>query len=137
MSELKFTRKNNEEYKTTSINIENAIIPIKEEDYQIMDIEKTKFGYKKANIKIINEDLINKLKSWETNKLKSWETEINEYLKNEVGTGSVTVLYGIRIYPKVSTMLGQKEEKHHIKISGVWINENNKPFVQLWYVHHS
>ena len=129
MSELKFSRVNNEQYNTISINIENAIIPIKEEDYQIMDIEKTKFGYKKANIKIINEDLINKL--------KSWETEINEYLKNEVGTGSVTVLYGIRIYPKVSTMLGQKEEKHHIKISGVWINENNKPFVQLWYVHHS
>ena len=129
MSELKFSRENNEKYNTVSINIENAIIPIKEEDYQIMDIEKTKFGYKKANIKIINEDLI-------INKLKSWETEINEYLKNE-GIEPVTILYGIRIYPKVSSMLGQKEEKHHIKISGVWINENNKPFVQLWYVHHS
>ena len=129
MSELKFTRVNNEQYNTVSINIENALIPIKEEDYQIMDIEKTKFGYKKANIKIINEDLI-------INKLKSWETEINEYLKNE-GIEPVTILYGIRIYPKVSTMVGQEEEKHHIKISGVWINENNKPFVQLWYVHHS
>ena len=129
MSELKFSRVNNEQYNTISINIENAIIPIKEEDYQIMDIEKTKFGYEKANIKIINEDLI-------INKLKSWETEINEYLKNE-GIEPVTILYGIRIYPKVSSMLGQEEEKHHIKISGVWINENNKPFVQLWYVHHS
>ena len=130
MSELKFSRENNEKYNTVSINIENALIPIKKEDYQIMDMSKTKFGYKKANIKIINEDLI-------INKLKSWETEINEYLKNEVGTGSVTVLYGIRIYPKVSTMLGQEEEKHHIKISGVWINEQNKPFVQLWYVRHT
>ena len=129
MSELKFSRENNEKYNTISINIENAIIPIKEEDYQIMDIEKTKFGYKKANIKIINEDLI-------INKLKSWETEINEYLKNE-GIEPVTILYGIRIYPKVSTMLGQEKEKHHIKISGVWINENNKPFVQLWYVRHT
>ena len=128
MSELKFTRVNNEEYKTISINIENALIEIIEDDYQIMDMGKTKFGYKKANIKIINEDLINKL--------KSWETEINEYLKNE-GIEPVTILYGIRIYPKVSSMLGQKEGKHHIKISGVWINENNKPFVQLWYVHHS
>ena len=129
MSELKFSRENNEKYNTISINIENAIIPIKEEDYQIMDIEKTKFGYKKANIKIINEDLI-------INKLKSWETEINEYLKNE-GIEPVTILYGIRIYPKVSTMFGQEKEKHHIKISGVWINENNKPFVQLWYVRHT
>ena len=129
MSELKFSRENNEKYNTVSINIKNAIIPIKEEDYQIMDIEKTKFGYKKANIKIINEDLI-------INKLKSWETEINEYLKNE-GIEPVTILYGIRIYPKVSTMFGQEKEKHHIKISGVWINENNKPFEQLWYVRHS
>ena len=129
MSELKFTRVNNEQYNTVSINIENALIEIIEDDYQIMDMRKTKFGYKKANIKIINEDLINKL--------KSWETEINEYLKNEVGTNPVTVLYGNRIYPKVSSMIGQEKEEHHIKISGVWINENNKPFIQLYYVDHS
>ena len=126
MSELKFTRVNNEEYNTVSINIENAIIEIVEDDYQIMDRSKTKFGYNKANIQIKNEDLINKL--------KSWETEINEYLKNEVGTGSVTILYGNMIYPKVSGLIGQEKEEHHIKIKSVWINENNKPFVQLWHV---
>ena len=129
MSELKFTRVNNEEYNTVSINIENAIIEIKEEDYQIEDIVKTKFRYNKANIKIFNDDLINKL--------KSWETEINEYLKNEVGTNAVTILYGNMIYPKVSTLIGQKKEEHHIKIKSVWINEQNKPFVQLYYVHHT
>ena len=129
MSELKFTRVNNEEYNTVSINIENAIIEIVEEDYHIMDRSKTKFGYNKANIQIKNEDLINKL--------KSWETEINEYLKNEVGTGSVTILYGNRIYPKVSGLIGQEKEEHHIKIKSVWINENNKPFVQLWHVWHT
>ena len=112
-----------------SINIENAIIEIVEDDYQIMDRSKTKFGYIKANIQIKNEDLINKL--------KSWETEINEYLKNEVGTGSVTILYGNRIYPKVSGLIGQEKEEHHIKLKSVWINENNKPFVQLWHVRHS
>ena len=83
MSELKFSRENNEKYNTVSINIENALIPIKKEDYQIMDMSKTKFGYKKANIKIINEDLINKL--------KSWETQINDYLKSE-GIEPVTIL---------------------------------------------
>ena len=128
MTNLKFTRVNNEEYNTVSINIENAIIPIKEEDYQIMDMSKTKFGYIKANIKIINEDLINKL--------KSWETEINEYLKNEVGTGAVTILYGNRIYPKVSDLIGQEKNEQHIKIKSVWINEKNKPFIQLWHVRH-
>ena len=41
MSELKFTRVNNEQYNTVSINIENAIIQIKEdEEYNIIDIKK-------------------------------------------------------------------------------------------------
>ena len=129
MSKLKFSRVNNEEYNTVSINIENAIMEIVEDDYRIMNRSKTKFGYIKADIQIKNEDLINKL--------KSWETEINEYLKNEVGTNAVTILYGNRIYPKVSSLIGQKKEEHHIKIKSVWINENNKPFVQLYYIHHT
>ena len=129
MSELKFTRVNNEEYNTVSINIENAFIEIKEDDYQIMDRSKTKFGYTKAIIQIKNDNLINKL--------KSWETEINEYLKNEVGTGSVTILYGNRVYPKDSGLIGQEKEERHIKIKSVWIDEKNKPFVQLYYVHNT
>ena len=41
MSELKFTRVNNEQYNTVSIKIENAFIQIKEDvDYNIIDIEK-------------------------------------------------------------------------------------------------
>ena len=129
MSELKFTRVNNEEYNTVSINIENAFIEIKKEDYHILVRSKTKFGYIKANIQIINDDL--------KDKLKSWETEINEYLKNEVGTKAVTILYGNMIYPKVSGLIGQEKEEHHIKIKSVWIDEKNKPFVQLYYVHHT
>ena len=129
MGELKFTRVNNKEYNTVSINIENAIIDIVEEDYQIIDSTKTKFGCIKENMHIKNDNLINKL--------KSWETEINEYLKNEVGTGSVTILYGNRIYPKFSCLIGQEKEEHYIKIKSVWINENNKPFVQLWHIHNT
>ena len=129
MSELKFNRVNNEEYKTVSINIENAIMEIVEDDYHIFDIHKTKYGYRKGNIRINNEDLIDNL--------KIWEVQINEYLKNEVGTGVITILYGNRIYPKVSTLLGQENKKHHINIKSVWIDEKNKPFVQLWYVKHT
>ena len=129
MSELKFSRVNNEQYNTVSINIENAFIEIKKDDYHIMNESKNKFGYIKADIQIYNDDL--------KNKLKSWETEINEYLKNEVGTNAVTILYGNMIYPKVSGLIGQKKEERHIKIKSIWINENNKPFVQLCYVHHT
>ena len=127
MGELKFTRVNNEKYNTTTINIENAIIEIAKDDYNISNMGKTKFGYTKANIQIFNDEL--------KNKLKSWETEINEYLKNEVGTRLVTILYGNMIYPKVSGLMWQEKEERYIKIKSVWINENNKPFVQLWYVH--
>ena len=129
MSELKFNRVNNEEYKTTSVFVENAIMEIVEDDYFIFDIYKTKYGYRKGNIRINNEDLIDNL--------KIWEVQINEYLKNEVGTGAITILYGNRIYPKVSTLIGQEKEEHHIKIKSIWINENNKPFVQLYYVHNT
>ena len=129
MGELKFTRVNNEKYNTVSINIENAIIEIVEEDYNILNRAKTKFGYTKANIQIFNDEL--------KNKLKSWETEINEYLKNEVGTRPVTILYSNSIYPKVSGLTWQEKEERYIKIKSVWINENNKPFVQLWYEHNT
>ena len=121
MSELKFSRVNYEEYNTVSVKVENAIIDIREEDYQIIDRSKTKFGYTKANIRILNNDLMDKL--------KLWEVQINDYLKCEVGAEAVTVLYGNRIYPKVSDLVGQGKEEHHIKIKSIWINENNKPFI--------
>ena len=129
MSELNFYCVDNEEYKTKSVYVEDAIINIKEEDYKIINRTKTKFGYVKANIKILNDDL--------KNKLKIWEEQINEYLKNEVGTGAITILYGNRIYPKVSGLIGQDKEEIQFKIKSIWINENNKPFVQLYYVHNS
>ena len=128
MSELKFNRVNNEEYNTVSVDIENAIIEIKEGDNVIMDATRTKFGYTKANIKIKNDDIINKL--------KTWEEKINEHLKNEVGTEAVTILYGNRIYPKVSALIGQDKEEHHIKIRSIWINDKNKPFTQLYLIHN-
>ena len=129
MSELKFYCVDNEEYKTKSVFVENAIIDIKEEDYIITNRTKTKFGYTKADIRILKNDL--------KNKLKIWEEEINEYLKNEVGTGAITILYGNQIYPKVSGLIGQDKEEFQFKIKSIWINENNKPFVQLYYIHNS
>ena len=129
MSELKFTREDNKEYNTVSIKIENAHIQIKEDDdFIITNTEHTKYGYRKVTIRIINEDL--------KDKLKSWETEINDYLKSEVGTGPLTILYGNRVYGRFSTLLGQEQKTHHIKISGIWVSEKNKPFIQLWYVLH-
>ena len=124
MGELKFTRVN-----TVSINIENAFIEIAKDDCHIIKRTKTKFGYVTAVIQIKNDAL--------KDKLKSWETEINEYLKNEVGTGPVTILYCNSIYPKDVGLIGQKKEEHYIKIECVWIDEKNKPFIQFWHVWKS
>ena len=129
MTNLKFTRVDNKEYKTISVFVENAIIDIKKEDFQIIDRTKTKFGYTKANIMIFNDDL--------KDKLKLWEVQINDYLKCEVGTGAVTLLYGNRVYPMVLGLIGQDKEELQFKIKSIWINENNKPFVQLYYIHHT
>ena len=129
MSELKFNCVNNEEYKTTSVFVENAIIDIKEEDYKVTNRILNKYEQTKVDMVILNKEI--------KSKLKIWEEQINEYLKNEMGTEAITILYGNQIYPKTSELLGQEKEEHHIKIKSIWINENNKPFVQLWYVHHT
>ena len=127
MSELKFNRVNNEKYNTISVNIENAIIDIKQEDYYTIKTQKTKFGYIKSEIIITNNEI--------KNKLKIWEEQINEYLKNEIGTEAITILYGNRVYPKLSALIGQNRREQHISIRSVWINEKNKPFAQLWHVN--
>ena len=127
MGELKFTRVNNEECNTTTINIENAFIEIAKDDYNILNMGKTKFGYYTAILQIVNVEL--------KNKLKSWETEINEYLKNEVGTRPVDIIDSWSIYPKVLDLIWQKKDERYIKIKSVLINERNFPSVELWYVH--
>ena len=129
MGELKFTRTNNEECNTTTINIENAFIEIAKDDYNILNRGKTKLGEYIAILQIVNGEL--------KNKLKSWETEINEYLKNEVGTGPVDIIDSWSICPKVSGLMLQKKEERYIKIKSVWINERNFPSVELWYVHNT
>ena len=127
MSELKFNRVNNEKYNTISVNIENAIINIKQEDYYTIKTQKTKYDYIKSTILITNDEI--------KNKLKIWEEQINEYLKNEIGTEAITILYGNKAYPKLLALIGQNRREQHIKIRSVWINEKNKPFAQLWHVN--
>ena len=51
MSELKFSRVNNEEYNTVSINIENAIIDIKNGDYYTLETQKNKIRIYKIDYK--------------------------------------------------------------------------------------
>ena len=122
MSELKFNRVNNDKYNTVSINIEHAFLTLKE-NCEILKIEKTKWQYRKTVIQLNQPDLC------ET--IKLWETQINDYLKGE-GISPITILYNKRIYPKTLLHVVKKGKVNYIKLKGIWVNESNKPFLQLW-----
>ena len=121
MNELKFNRINNDKYNTISINIENAFLTLR--DCEILKIEKTKYHYRKTVIQLNQPDLYEKI--------KLWETQINDYLKSE-GIGLITILYNKKIYPKTLLYVIKKGKVNYIKLKGIWVNENNKPFPQLW-----
>ena len=122
MNELKFNRVNNDKYNTVSINIEHAFLTLKE-NCEILKIEKTKWYYKKTVIQLNQPDLC------ET--IKLWETQINDYLKGE-GIRSITILYDKKIYPKTLLHVVKKGKVNYIKLKGIWVNDSNKPFLQLW-----
>ena len=61
--------------------------------------------------------------------MKLWETQINEYLKSE-DIPPITIVYGDKIYPK--TIIYNPNEASIIKIKSVWVDNENKPFLQLW-----
>ena len=122
MSELKFNRVNNEKYNTVSINIEHAFLTLKE-NCEILKIEKTKWYYRKTVIQLNQPDLC------ET--IKLWETQINDYLKGE-GISPITILYGKKIYTKTLLYAVKKGKVNYIKLKGIWVNDSNKPFLQLW-----
>ena len=122
MSELKFNRVNNEKYNTVFINIEHAFLTLKG-NCEILKIEKTKWHYRKTVIQLNQPDLC------ET--IKLWETQINDYLKGE-GISPITILYSKKIYPKTLLYAVKKGKVNYIKLKGIWVNDSNKPFLQLW-----
>ena len=61
--------------------------------------------------------------------MKVWEVQINDYLKGE-GIPPIKILYGNKIYPK--TIIHNPTDASIIKIKSVWVNNENKPFLQLW-----
>ena len=122
MSELKFNRVNHEKHNTTSIYIENGSLTLKE-NFEIDKVEKTKWKFQKVTLKLTDQDLIEKI--------KSWETEINEHLKSE-GVGPLTIIYGNKIYLKISLTTSTKKKSYNLNFRSIWINKENKPFIQHW-----
>ena len=125
MYELKFSRVDNGKYNSKSITIEKGLLMLKE-NYEILMIEKTKCYYKKAVVQLNNPDLLERI--------KQLETQINGYLDRKY-IEPVTLLYGNKIYPKTLLNCTKKKRNNfinYIKLKSIWINDKNKPFIQLW-----
>ena len=121
MSELKFSRKDNEKYGTLSITITQGVLPLKG-NFEIIENARTKWNYRKAVIQLTPDQC-------ET--IEKWETQINEYLKKQ-NVDPVKFLYGNRIYPR--THYNKRDARHSMRIRalGIWVNYQNKPYLQYW-----
>ena len=117
---LKFDRVYYKKNNTSKIKIKNGTLVLNE-DCEIVKIDKMEYDYQKAVVELDDQDLYDLM--------SGWEDQINKYLEDQKVT-PVTILYDNRIYPK--TYLDNSSNASIIKIKGVWINEENKPFLQLW-----
>ena len=104
----------------SKIKIKNGTLVLNE-DCEIVKIDKTEYDYQKAVVELDDQVLYNLM--------SGWEDRVNKYLE-EQGLTSVTILYDNKVYPK--TYLDNPSNASVIKIKGVWINDENKPFLQLW-----
>ena len=121
MSEtLKFNRIYYKKHNTSKIKIKNGTLVLNE-DCDIVKIDKTEYDYQKAVVELDDQDLYDLM--------SGWENQINKYLEDQKVT-PITILYDNKVYPKVC--LDNLSNASVIKIKGVWINDENKPFLQLW-----
>ena len=121
MSEtLKFNRVYYKKNNTSKIKIKNGTLVLNE-DCEIVKIDKTEYDYKRAVVELDDQVLYDLM--------SGWEDQINKYLEDQKVT-PLTILYDNKVYPK--TYLDNPSNASVIKIKGVWINDENKPFLQLW-----
>ena len=117
---LKFNRVYFKKNNTSKIKIKNGTLVLNE-DCEIVKIDKTEYYYQKAAVELDDQALYNLM--------SEWEDRVNKYLEEQELT-PVTILYDNKVYPK--TYLDNPSNASVIKIKGVWINNENKPFLQLW-----
>ena len=117
---LKFNRVYYKKHNTSKIKIKNGILVLNE-DCEIVKIDKTEYNYQKAVVELNDQDLYDLM--------SGWENQINKYLEDQKVT-PITILYDNKVYPK--TCLDNPSNASVIKIKGVWIDDENKPFLQLW-----
>ena len=114
---MDFRREDYRKYGTCSIIIKNVLFSLK--GCEVFNIEETKYGYKKATVKLSPEMI---------GKMKKVEKDVNEVL-DESGFDKVTIVYGNRVYAKMKSFTTRPNT---LKLQSVYINNHNKSFVQMW-----
>ena len=117
---LKFNRVYFKKHNASKIKIKNGTLVLNK-DCKIVKIDKTEYDYQKAVVELDDQALYDLM--------SEWEDRVNKYLEEQELT-PVTILYDNKVYPK--TYLDDSSKASVIKIKGVWINNENKPFLQLW-----
>ena len=89
----------------------------------ILDFVRTKYGDRKANVRLQSSGLVDFF--------KKWETLINGGLEI-MGFPTVTLLWGNRMYPKTKLTHPIRPESKEFILKSVFINKKSKAYQQLW-----
>ena len=118
---IAFNRVDHPKYNTASIYIKNVEFSLK--GCEILNIDDTKYGYQKTVVELSKQMI---------EKMMEIEEEVNKYLKDQ-GLDTIKLVYRNKIYAKKKTSTSKKHLEQ-IKLKSVYLNNENKPSVQLWVV---
>ena len=117
---MEINRIDYESYNTSSIKTNNVTLDL--DDYNIIEINDTKYDYEKVALELSKEKL---------KETKEYETELNEYFTKK-GFNRVALLYGKMIYAN-TTKSTPRDQLKQIRLKGVFIyNDTQKLYVQFW-----
>ena len=116
MSKLEFHRIEYKKFNTCTIVIAGGASLILG-NCDILQEDKTDYGYQKAVLKLPSEKAIKMIKI---------EEEVNKHLEKE-GLSHIKLVYGNRVYPKIKI-----DSPKILLLKGVWINAEKKQYPLLW-----
>ena len=116
---MEINREDNSKYGTITFRIKGAAFNL--EGCEILDVEKTKYGYRKVVVKLSEKRI---------DKMKDIEEEVNDVLTYH-GFGPLKLVYGNKVYAKMGLSTARKHVDY-IKLRGVFVNNEGKSFAQLW-----
>ena len=116
-----------EQHGTTSIHILREDLNTKpwEKYCTIDDFVKTKYNYRKANVRLNSPGLVSDFKQWEL--LINGGLEVTGF-----PNAKVTFVWGNMMYPKTKLTHRIRPQPKNFILKSVFINKEGKAYPQLW-----